>query len=162
MLPSVFQTFIEVSDQAVYDKLDGMELGLSAALVEDAAQQAEAVIDALAARRTPWLSGYRVRILDGNHLSATEHRLEELRTTWAAPLPGQILVVLDQERRLAAEVFLTEEGHAQERSLLEATLQSVRANDLWRADRNFCTLPFLFGIARRQACFLIRQHGTVQ
>jgi hypothetical protein len=31
-----------VSDQAVYDKLDGMELGLSAALVHDSAGQAEA------------------------------------------------------------------------------------------------------------------------
>src|SRR6516164_5250636 len=100
MLPSVFQTFIEVSDQAVYDKLDGMELGLSAALVEDSAQQAEAVIHALAARRAPWLPGYRVRILDGNHLSATEHRLEELRTTWAAPLPGKVLVVLMPETGL--------------------------------------------------------------
>ena len=26
-----------------------------------------------------------VKILDGNHLEATEHRLPELRTTWAAP-----------------------------------------------------------------------------
>src|ERR1700681_1310975 len=36
---------LQVSDQAVYDKLDGMELGLSAALVKDAAQQAEPVIN---------------------------------------------------------------------------------------------------------------------
>ena len=75
---------LRVSDQAVYNKLDGMELGLSAALVTDSAQQAEAIINELDARRQPWLPGYRVRILDGNHLSATEHRLEELRTTWAA------------------------------------------------------------------------------
>ena len=33
----------------MYDKLDGMELGLSAALVEDSAQQAESVINELAA-----------------------------------------------------------------------------------------------------------------
>src|SRR5436305_447915 len=31
---------LQVSDQAVYDKLDGMELGLSAALVQGSAQQA--------------------------------------------------------------------------------------------------------------------------
>jgi len=63
---------------------------------------------------------------------------------------------------LAEEVFLTEDGHAQERSLLDATLESVRAQDLWIADRNFCTLKFLFGIARRLGYFLIRQHGTVK
>lgn len=151
-----------VSLTAVYNKLDRVEPVVSAALVQDAAQQAAPVIDALDARLGPWLPGYRCRILDGNHLSATEHRLDELRTTWAAPLPGTILVVLDQERMLAEEVFLTEDGHAQERSLLDATLESVRANDLWLADRNFCTLKFLFGIARRRAYFLIRQHGTVK
>ena len=96
---------LKVSDQAVYDKLDGMELGLSAALVEDSAVQAEAVINALAARRAPWLPGYRVRILDGNHLSATEHRLEELRTTWAAPLPGKVLAVLEPETGLNARCW---------------------------------------------------------
>jgi hypothetical protein len=135
---------------------------VSAALVRDAAQQAALVIDALGARLEPWLPNYRCRILDGNHLSATEHRLEELRTTWAAPLPGKVLVVLDQERMLAEEVFPTEDGHAQERSLLDATLESVHEKDLWIADRNFCTFKFLFGIARRLGYFLIRQHGAVK
>ena len=151
-----------VSLTAIYNKLDRVEPVVSAALVRDAAKQTAPVIDALAARLPPWLPGYRCRILDGNHLSATEHRIEELRTTWAAPLPGKILVVLDQERMLAEEVFLTEDGHAQERSLLDATLQSVQAKDLWIADRNFCTFKFLFGIARRLGYFLIRQHGTVK
>jgi Transposase DDE domain len=153
---------LQVSDQAVYDKLDGMELGLSAALVKDAAQQAETVINALAARRDPWLPGYRVRILDGNHLSATEHRLEELRTTWAAPLPGKVLAVLEPETGLATEVFLTPDGHAQERSLLDEVLQTVRPHDVWIADRNFCTLKFLFEIAKKLGFFIIRQHGTLK
>ena len=151
-----------VSLTAIYNKLDRVESAVSAALVRDAAGQTAPAIDSLDARLQPWLPGYRCRILDGNHLSATEHRIEELRTTWAAPLPGKILVVLDQERMLAEEVFLTEDGHAQERSLLDATLPCVQAKDLWLADRNFCTLKFLFGIARRLGYFLIRQHGTVQ
>jgi hypothetical protein len=153
---------LQVSDQAVYDKLDGMELGLSAALVAEAAQQAEAVITALAARRHPWLPEYRVRILDGNHLSATEHRLEELRTTWAAPLPGKVLVVLEPETGLATEVFLTPDGHAQERSLLDEVLAQVQERDVWIADRNFCTLKFMFEIAKQLGFFIIRQHGTVK
>lgn len=153
---------LRVSDQAVYDKLDGMELGVSAALVQDSAQQAEAVINELAARRDPWLPGYRVRILDGNHLSATEHRLEELRTTWSAPLPGKVLVVLEPETGLAADVFLTPDGHAQERSLLDEVLGIVRQGDLWIADRNFCTLRFLFEIAKKLGFFIIRQHGTLK
>lgn len=153
---------IKVSDQAVYDKLDGLELELSAALVKDSAQQAESVINALAARRNPWLPGYRVRILDGNHLSATEHRIEELRTTWAAPLPGKVLAVLEPETGLATDVLLTPDGHAQERSLLDEVLQIVRERDVWIADRNFCTLKFLFEIAKKLGFFIIRQHGTLK
>jgi Transposase DDE domain len=151
-----------VSLTAYYNKLDRVESVVSAALVRDAAEQTAPLIDALDARLPPWLPGFRCLILDGNHLSATEHRLEQLRTTWAAPLPGKVLVVLDQEHMLATEVFLTEDGHAQERSLLAAVLQSVVARDLWIADRNFCTFQFLFGIAQRLGYFLIRQHGTIK
>jgi hypothetical protein len=57
------------------------------------------------------------------------------------------------------DVLLTEDGHAQERSLLEDVAQLVRANDLWVADRNFCTLGFLFGISKRDGFFAIREHG---
>lgn len=166
--PSVYAAYrhrsktLKVSDQAVYDKLAGMELGLSATLVRDSAQQAAPVIDELKARREPWLPGYRMRILDGNHLSATEHRIEELRTTWAAPLPGTILVVLEPETGLASNVFLTPDGHAQERSLLDDVLQTVQERDVWMADRNFCTFKFMFEIAKKLGYFIIRQHGKVK
>ena len=153
---------IPVSLTAVYKKLDRVEPHVSAALVHDSAEQAAPVIDAMKGRLAAWLPGYRCRIVDGNHLGATEHRLEELRRTWAAPLPGKALVVLDQERMLAEEVYLTENGHAQERSLFDAVLPSVKLKDLWIADRNFCTLKFLFGIARRGGTFLIRQHGQLK
>lgn len=166
--PSVFAAYrkrrhqLSVTDDSVYNKLKGMELGVSAAVVRDSAERAALVIDELKARRAAWLPSYRIRILDGNHLSATEHRLEPLRGTWAAPLPGKILVVMDPELDLACDVFLTPDGHAQERSLLEDVLQTVRERDLWIADRNFCTLKFLFEIIDKSAFFLVRQHGTLQ
>ena len=150
-----------VSDQAVYDKLNHVELGVSAALVRDSARQAASVIGALRAQRSPLLKGYRTKILDGNHLSATEHRIEELRATWAAPLPGKILVVLDPEWMVASDVFLCEDGHAQERSLLDEVLSSVGSDELWIADRNFCTIGFMMGIATRRSKFVIRQHGQL-
>jgi IS4 transposase len=166
--PSVFaayrkrQHILPVSDDSVYNKLNGMDLEVSAAVVRDSAQRAAEVIDELQARRAPWLPGYRTRIIDGNHLSATEHRLEPLRDTWAAPLPGKVLAVMDPELDLACDVFLTPDGHAQERSLLDDVLQTVREQDLWMADRNFCTHKFLFEIAAKLAFFLIRQHGQVK
>jgi hypothetical protein len=155
-------TLLPVSDQAIYDKLRLMELDISAALVADSAAQIGPVLDALKARLKPWLRGYRVLVLDGNHLSATERRLRVLRQSWAAALPGKVLAVYDQELDLVTQVFLTPDGHAQERSLLSDVLPSVRAKDLWIADRNFCTLAFLYGIAAAGATFVIRQHGTLK
>ena len=40
-----------------------------------------------------FLPGYRVRILDGNHLAASDRRLGVLRGHAAGPLPGHALVV---------------------------------------------------------------------
>jgi hypothetical protein len=153
---------IGVSTTALYNKLDRVETGVSAALVRDSAALAEPVVKALRASHPRWLPGYQIKVLDGNHLSSTEHRLKELRATWAAPLPGQALVVLDQQRMLITDVFLNEDGHAQERRLLTQVLQHVEEDQLWIEDRNFCTLALMFGIARRGAAFVVRQHGQLQ
>ena len=74
--------------------------------------------------RAAWLPGYRVKILDGNHLAGTEHRLKELRTIGAGALPGKALVVLDPQAMLVTDVFPCEDGHAQERSLLDSVLET--------------------------------------
>jgi hypothetical protein len=153
---------LPVSAQSVYNKLQHVELAVSAALVRDSAQRVAPVIRALRASLPPLLPGYRVRFLDGNHLAATEHRLAELRLTWAAPLPGTVLAVLDQEQMTVTDVLLTEDGHAQERALLGEVASVVRKGDVWVADRNFCTLGFLWAIKGRGAWFVFRQHGNVQ
>lgn len=156
------QETIGVSTTALYNKLDRVETGVSAALVRDSAALAEPVIKALGASYPRWIPGYQIKVLDGNHLSATEHRLKDLRGTWAAPLPGQALVVLDQQRMLITEVLLNEDGHAQERSMIPEVLNLVEADQLWIEDRNFCTLGLLFGMHRRGATFVVRQHGQLQ
>ena len=150
-----------VSDQAVYDKLQHVEPQVAAELVRDSARQAQPVIQALCAKLPPLLPGFHAKILDGNHLAATEHRIGELRTIKEAPLPGKLLVVLDPELKLGTEVFPCEDGHAQERALLDDVLAKVQERDLWIADRNFCTMKFLLEIAKRLGFFLIRQHGNL-
>jgi Transposase DDE domain len=153
---------IRVSTTALYNKLDRVETGVSAALVRDSAALAEPVVKALRASHPRWLPGYQIKVLDGNHLSTTEHRLKELRDPWAAPFPGPALVVLDQQRMLMTDVLLSEDGHAQERRLIAEVLQHVKADDLWIEDRNFCTLGLMFGMTRRGAAFVVRQHGQLQ
>jgi hypothetical protein len=150
-----------VSRTAVYDKLNGVEPHVSAALTRQTAADLTAVIAELGGALPDLLPGYRVKILDGNCLAKTEHRLQELRTVAAGPLPGKSLVVLDPALMLAIDVFPCEDGHTQERALLDQVLATVEANDVWIEDRNFCTLGFLFGIAERQACFVVRQHQNL-
>src|SRR3954469_17573751 len=151
---------IDASIQAVYGKIDRTEPALSAALVHATAARLGPVIDAMAGARAPLLPGYHVKIVDGNHLAGTEHRLKELRTIGAGALPGHALVVLDPRLMLATDVIPCEDGHAQERSLLGQVLAIVRPGDLWIEDRNFCTTNFLFGIAGRRASFVVRQHAS--
>ncbi len=151
---------IGVSLKSVYNKLDNVEPNISAALVRTTAQRLEAIVTATGGALPPLMPGYRVKILDGNHLASTEHRIKELRTLRAGALPGQALVVLDPSLMLAIDVILSEDRHAQERSLLDQVLETVSANDIWIDDRNFCTTGFLFGIGRRKAFFVVRQHAA--
>jgi IS4 transposase len=151
---------VGVTVKAVYEKLQGIETAVSAELVRDSARQLAPVIQAMRGQAPALLGGYRVRILDGNHLAGTEHRIVPLRRLRAAVLPGQSLVVLDPQSMLMTDVVLCEDGHAQERSLLGEVLGQVEPGDLWIEDRNFCTTGFVFGVAQRRACFLVRQHAS--
>jgi len=69
--------------------------------------------------------------------------------------------VLDPQAQLVSDVFPCEDTHAQERSLFPAVLATVSANQVWIADRNFCTADFLCGIAERQSYFVIRAHQNL-
>jgi hypothetical protein len=152
---------IPVSLKALYDKLSGVELSTSRALVQHTAAEARALIERVKGCRGALLPGFRVRILDGNHLSGSEHRLGVLRGTAAGALPGQSLALLDPQRMIIEDVILCEDGHAQERSLLDQVLPIIQPGDLLIDDRNFCTISFLFGIADRKARFITRQHGRM-
>jgi IS4 transposase len=143
---------------SVYNKLKEIEPHTSAQLVRYSAQQLAPVIAQLGGEREPWVSGYRVKIIDGNCLEASEHRLGVLREVDAGALPGKSLVVYDPVQGLVRDVFPCEDGHAQERSLFGAVLKTVQAGDLWMADRNFCTRDFLCDLDQRGAGFVIREH----
>ena len=129
---------ITVSVTSVYNKLNGVEAQTSRALVRDTAAQLGQIVADVQGVCRPWLPGYRVKVLDGNCIEATEHRLKVLRTTAAGPRPGKALVVYDPAVEMAIDVFPCEDGHAQERALLGEVVPTIQAGDLWILDRNFC------------------------
>jgi IS4 transposase len=149
---------IAASLTAVYEKLQGIEPGVCRGFVRDTAGRLRPLLRQLDAALPELVPGYHAKILDGNHLAATEHRIAPTRTTHAAPLPGQALVVLDPAMMLVIDVVPCEDAHAQERSLVDQVLPGVEPGDLWIADRNFCTTRFLFGVRARRGRFLVRQH----
>lgn len=154
------QKDLPVTLQAVHSKIDGTEPEVTAALVRYTASRLSPVIEELGGQLPSLLPGYRIRIIDGNHLAATDRRLSVLRGSKAGPLPGHALVILDPALMLAIDMIPCEDAHAQERSLFAQVLPLVTAGDLWIADRNFCTVSFLYGMIHATSCFLIRQHAS--
>ncbi len=152
---------IAVSVTSLYNKLNGIEVNTSAELVRYAAAAVSPVIEALKGTRRSPLPGYHVKLLDGNCIEASEHRIEELRSLSAGALPGKSLVVYDPVLRIPIDVFPCEDGHAQERSLLHGVLQTVKNKDLWVADRNFCIVEFTCAIDDKNAYLIFRQHGNL-
>ncbi len=156
-----YEKVIGVSKVALYAKINGQETKISQALVRYSSTELLAVRAEFAEANQVILAGYEVRIVDGNHIAGTEHRLEVLRTETAAALPAQAIAVLDPQRELVVDVFPEEDAHAQERSILPQILETVQAQQLWIADRNFCTHAFLNEIDKKTAYFIIREHLNI-
>ena len=153
---------VPVSLKSVYEKLAHIETAVSAALVRAVAGRCRARIDALGGAPEKLLPGDPVKILDGNHLAATQKRLRVTRGHTAGPLPGVCLAVLDADAMLVCDVVCCEDGHAHERSLIDRVLPLVRAGEVWIADRNFSTTDFLEGVSGREGCFVVRRHGNLR
>jgi hypothetical protein len=153
--PTITTTF-----QAVYGKLGRTNPAASEALVRYSAEKLEPVLRDLPAATEEALPGYRLRILDGNVLAGTDHRLQPLRQWLNACLPGKSLVVYEPRLGLVTDLVLCEDAYTQERALVSDILPRIQADDLWMADRNFCTSRFVFGVRARQAFFVVRQHAA--
>jgi hypothetical protein len=156
-----FEAQIGVSRVAFYSKLNGIEPSVSQALVRYSAAALTPVVQALGGQLPELLPGYRVKVVDGNCLGVTEHRLAVLRPVEGGPLPGKSLVVLDPSLMLAIDEFPCEDAYTQERTLLDEVLLTVQPQDVWIGDRNLCTRTFIFGVARRSAYCIVRQHQQI-
>lgn len=151
---------LTVNAKSVYNKLNGSEPAVAEALVGESAERMAAVVDELDAPLPSIVPGWKTRILDGNHLASTEHRLEPLRTIGGGPLPGLALVVYDAERGLVDRTYLCEDGHTQERALVIELLGEMGAGELWIADRNFATAVFMLQTHANDSRFLVRRHQS--
>jgi len=151
---------LPVTVQALYDKLKHAEPQVIRGLVSGSAERLAPVVHELARKQRPTVPGFRLRIVDGNHLPGSEKRLRELREVRGAALPGQSLVVYDPDVGLALDVLPCEDAHTQERMLMKELMAKAIKGELWLADRNFCTKPVMCGLIERESHFLIREHAA--
>ena len=148
---------LPVSLASLYDKVNRTEPAILRALVRGSAERLAPVMAALGARFS--LPGWRLRVLDGNHLAASEKRLALLRGFRGAALPGQSVVVYDPDLGLVMDLVAEEDAHASERVAAVPLLGSAQPGELWIADRHFCTSAVLQGLQEGGACFIVREHG---
>lgn len=153
---------VGVAIKSVYNKLQGIELSVSEALVRETAADLKTIIEAMKATDDGPLPGYDVRIVDGNHLAGSDRRIKELRGLGDAPLPGHTVAVLNPHVELIENLIACEDGHANQKPLYVLLLDRMQRGQCWIADRDYSTLEFLFGIKRKKAYFIIRQHGSLK
>jgi hypothetical protein len=104
---------LSVSITALYNKLNGVEIEVSQALVRETAQDLQQIIQTIGGEQPNPCPGYEMRIVDGNCLAGTDHRLDAIRLFAATALPGKMLVVLDPIAKLVVDIFPTAEDGAQ-------------------------------------------------
>ena len=149
---------VGVAIASIYNKLQGIEPAVGRAMVRETAKDFLKVIGSIAGGLVePVLKGYRTRIIDGNHLAGTEHRIQELRTLGAAALPGQAIPILDPDSRVILDLIPCEDGHAGECRMVPDILALVQSGELWIGDRKFGTKTMMLTIALdKKAHFLFR------
>jgi IS4 transposase len=148
---------LPVSLASLYDKVNHTEPAILRALVRGSAERLAPVLAAL--DHPTSLPGWRLRVLDGNHLPASEKRLAPLRGLRSAALPGHSLVVYDPDSGLVMDMVACEDAHASERVAVAPLLDGAQPGDLWIADRHFCTGVILGGWQQAGAGFIVREHG---
>lgn len=151
---------LAVSVTAFYDKVNHTEPIVVEALVRGSAERLVPVVTSLKSKISPLLPGYQVRIIDGNHLPASEKRLGVLRDFRGAALPGHSLVVYEPDLGLVTDLLLCEDAHAQERILSNQLLANAKPTELWMGDRNFCTRGAMITVDSNGSFFLFREHAT--
>jgi hypothetical protein len=163
--PSVHASYQEreeqlgVSKQAVYDKLQGVEPAVSAALVGVPATELAQVLTKAKATKPDPVAGYHTFVIDGKRLDGTEHRLKETRQMKSAPLPGTVLAMLDTRLEMFVDVACDPHAYACERKVVLPLLDRLEKGALYLADRNFCDGPLIDRFVRAETFFILRHHG---
>ncbi len=105
------------------------------------------------------LPDWQVRVVDGSHLASTEKRLGALRHERGAARPGFSVVVYDPDLDQVIDLQPCEDAYASERVCVLPLLADAKTNQVWIADRLYCTLPVMEACEQVKTSFVIRQQA---
>ncbi|PWY50118.1 MULTISPECIES: IS4 family transposase [Pseudomonas] len=148
---------LPVSLAALYDKVSRTEPALLRALVTGCAQRLTPTIKELGG--SAMLPDWQVRVVDGSHLASTEKRLGALRHERGAARPGFSVVVYDPDLDQVIDLQPCEDAYASERVCVLPLLSDAKTNQVWIADRLYCTLPVMEACEQVKTSFVIRQQA---
>ena len=148
---------LPVSLAALYAKVQRTEPQVLRALVQGSAQRLMPLLAHLPQQHS--LAGWQLRVIDGNHLPASDKRLGPLRGHRGAALPGHTVVVYDPDHQLVCDIVACEDAYQSERTAAAVLIERAGAGQLWLGDRHFCTQALLQGLAQREAAFIVREHA---
>lgn len=151
---------ITATAAALYAKYGRIDPRYTTAVVRASARRKFDLLTAAGVQGPFGWEGYRITVLDGTDLGGTEHRLKVLRRIKAAGLPGRYVAAYDLATGLVVDAAASEDAYTSERELVRPILAAAEPDQLFVADRNFCTTEILFGIMDRRARFVIRQHDN--
>jgi DDE family transposase len=154
---------LPVSDQAVYQKLSRLPLGLSEAFLGEGTARLQQIFPPTPATAVPAsLCGFRVQVIDGKAIKRVAKRLKAARGTRGGVLGGKALCSLDLATGLVVEAATDADGEVNDAKLVPALLPKVRARlsgpRLWVADRQFCDLKQTEAFTAADDHFLVRYH----
>jgi hypothetical protein len=153
---------ITATASALYAKYGRIDPRFVTAVVRESGRRMSGLLRASGVKEPFGWEGYRVIILDGTDLGGTEHRLKVLRRIKAAGLPGRFVAAYELATGVVIDAAASEDAYTSERELVRAILAVAVLNNLFVADRHFCTTEILFSIIDRQAFFVIRQHESLR
>jgi hypothetical protein len=153
---------ITTTASALYAKYGRIDPRYTTAVVRESGQRMSELLRAAGVKEPFGWEGYRVIILDGTDLGGTEHRLKVLRRIKAAGLPGRFVAAYELATGVVIDAAASEDAYTSERELVRAILAAAVLNNLFVADRHFCTTEILFSIIEKQAFFVIRQHENLR
>ena len=116
---------------SLYNKINGIGTSTSAELVRHIGMEAATLIKGMNAENPDFLLGYHTKLLDGNCIEASEHRIEVLRTTKSAALPGKSLVVFDPQTELAMNIFPVSYTHLDVYKRQDRSIPSIQKFTRW-------------------------------